>query len=71
MPRQSGVSSFGAVALTAVFSSQTADKRAAAMEPSAGATSATIAGSSLIFSFSGMSSSSMRFWKSAAICLHC
>eukprot|EP00628_Pelagophyceae_sp_CCMP2097_P010399 CAMPEP_0184115672 /NCGR_PEP_ID=MMETSP0974-20121125/20046_1 /TAXON_ID=483370 /ORGANISM="non described non described, Strain CCMP2097" /LENGTH=76 /DNA_ID=CAMNT_0026418793 /DNA_START=39 /DNA_END=266 /DNA_ORIENTATION=- len=62
VPRQDGASSFGALD-SAVLAARTADKRA--LEPSAGATSSTMGGSSLGF-FSGMSSSRRRSWNSAA-----
>eukprot|EP00628_Pelagophyceae_sp_CCMP2097_P014486 CAMPEP_0206831470 /NCGR_PEP_ID=MMETSP0975-20121206/17400_1 /ASSEMBLY_ACC=CAM_ASM_000399 /TAXON_ID=483370 /ORGANISM="non described non described, Strain CCMP2097" /LENGTH=166 /DNA_ID=CAMNT_0054373845 /DNA_START=696 /DNA_END=1197 /DNA_ORIENTATION=- len=71
VPRQSRVPSSGALALTtAVVVGRAADKRAAALEPSADKTSSTMAGSSLGFFF-GINSSRSRSWKSAAICLHC
>jgi hypothetical protein len=72
LSRQSGLLVVDALALaTAIVSVQTAGKRAAALEPAAGATSSTKAGSSLIFSFAGISSSRRRSWNSAAICRHC
>jgi hypothetical protein len=68
MPRQSGAPSLGALALTKSVA-PTAGKRAAALEPAAGATSSTTAGSSLTF-FTGMSSSRSRSWNSLVSCLH-
>jgi len=70
VPPQSGASSFTALALTnAIVCVRTAGKRAAALEPAAGAASSTMGGSSLGL-FSGMSASSMRSWKLAVNCLH-
>eukprot|EP00628_Pelagophyceae_sp_CCMP2097_P013960 CAMPEP_0206807940 /NCGR_PEP_ID=MMETSP0975-20121206/5486_1 /ASSEMBLY_ACC=CAM_ASM_000399 /TAXON_ID=483370 /ORGANISM="non described non described, Strain CCMP2097" /LENGTH=88 /DNA_ID=CAMNT_0054350017 /DNA_START=213 /DNA_END=479 /DNA_ORIENTATION=+ len=66
-PRQSSLHSFTALALASP-GVRTADKRA--LEPSADETSSTMGGASLIFSFAGMSSSSMRSWNAAASCLH-
>eukprot|EP00628_Pelagophyceae_sp_CCMP2097_P028863 CAMPEP_0184207630 /NCGR_PEP_ID=MMETSP0976-20121227/11195_1 /TAXON_ID=483370 /ORGANISM="non described non described, Strain CCMP2097" /LENGTH=67 /DNA_ID=CAMNT_0026512273 /DNA_START=53 /DNA_END=253 /DNA_ORIENTATION=- len=60
VPRQYGVSSFDTAALTAAVAARTVGARA--MEPSANKTSGTMAGSSLIFSFTGMSSSRSRSW---------
>jgi len=79
VPSQSGVSPFGALALTSVVSARragaraaalktAADQRGAAVEPDGGA--ATMAGSSLIFIFSGMSESTSWSWNAEAICLH-